>query len=78
MSTNLIYLLVGGILTATLIFLVRVWRSLNDKVDIKEFEKKQALLEKEFYDVVLKNKKDIEVLKTESFNKKFFKKQKLY
>jgi hypothetical protein len=78
MSTNLIYLLVGGILTATLIFLVRVWRSLNDKVDIKEFEKKQALLEKEFYDVVLKNKEDIEVLKTESFNKKFFKKQKLY
>ena len=37
MGTNLIYLLVGGILTATLIFLVRVWRSLNDKVDIKEF-----------------------------------------
>jgi hypothetical protein len=28
--------------------------------------------------VVLKNKEDIEVLKTESFNKKFFKKQKLY
>ena len=78
MSANLIYLLVGGILAVTLILLVRVWWSLNDKVDVKEFEKRQAFLEKEFYDVVLKNKEDIEVLKTESFNKRWFKKQKLY
>lgn len=78
MNAAIIYLIVGGIMTTTLIFIVRVWRSLNDKVDVKEFEKKQALLEKEFYDTVLKNKKDIEVLKTESFNKKWFKKQKLY
>lgn len=78
MNATIIYLIVGGIMATTLIFIVRVWRSLNDKVDVKEFEKKQALLEKEFYDTVLKNKKDIEVLKTESFNKKWFKKQKLY
>jgi len=78
MNATIIYLIVGGIMATTLIFIVRVWRSLNDKVDVKEFEKKQALLEKEFYDAVLKNKKDIEVLKTESFNKKWFKKQKLY
>lgn len=78
MNATIIYLILGGIMTTTLIFIVRVWRSLNDKVDVKEFEKKQALLEKEFYDTVLKNKKDIEVLKTESFNKKWFKKQKLY
>ena len=78
MGANLIYLLVGGILVTFLILLVRVWRSLNDKVNVKEFKKRQALLEKEFYDVVLKNKEDIEVLKTESFNKRWFKKKKLY
>jgi len=78
MNATIIYLIVGGIMATTLIFIVRVWRSLNDKVDVKEFEKRQAFLEKEFYDVVLKNKEDIEVLKTESFNKKWFKKQKLY
>lgn len=69
MNTTLIYLLIGCITTTALIFLVRVWRSLNDKIDAEEFEKRQALLEKEFYDVVVKNKKDAKVLKTESFNK---------
>jgi hypothetical protein len=77
MSNLTITLIISGLVITSLLFLVKTWRSLNNKVDFKELNRRQILLEKEFYEVIYKNKKDIEYLKENNLNKKSLNKNKV-
>lgn len=59
MNDTAVYLTVVGIMVIALIFIVRVWRSLNNKVD-----NRQEVLEEEFYNIVYK--KNIQDTKKDS------------
>jgi len=77
MSDLTITLIISGLVITSLLLLVKTWRSLNNKVDFKELNRRQILLEKEFYEVIYKNKKDIEYLKENNLNKKSLNKNKV-